>query len=122
HPPAVAAALIAAIEIVETDPEPMQRLWDNARWWKGALEKEGFDSMGSETPITPVYVGEERAAQDMEAMLWEEGVYALSIVFPTVGRGKARIRTMPSAAHTQKDLEFALGAFKRVRDKMTVSA
>jgi glycine C-acetyltransferase len=121
HPPVVAAALIAAIEVMETDPEPMQRLWDNARWWKSALEAEGFDTMGSETPITPVYVGEERAAQEMEAMLWEEGVYALSIVFPTVGRGKSRIRTMPSAAHSREDLEFALGAFKRVRDKLTAS-
>ena len=118
HPPMVAAALIAALDIMENDPEPMQRLWDNTRWWKKALADEGFDTMGSETPITPVYVGDEGAAQAMERALWEEGVYALAIVFPTVGRGKARIRTMPSAAHTQEDLEFALQAFKRVRDKM----
>lgn len=122
HPPVVAAALVAALDVMENDPTPMQRLWDNTRWWKNALQEAGFDTMGSETPITPVYVGEERAAQEMERMLWEEGVYALSIVFPTVGRGKARIRTMPSAAHTQEDLEFALGAFKRVRDKLAVPA
>ena len=120
HPPVVAAALIAALDVMETDPEPMQRLWDNTRWWKQALNDAGFDTMGSETPITPVYVGDEKAAQEMERMLWEEGVYALSIVFPTVGRGKARIRTMPSAAHSIEDLEFALGAFKRVRDRMSV--
>jgi glycine C-acetyltransferase len=118
HPPMVAAALIAALDIMENDPEPMQRLWDNTRWWKAALAAEGFDTMGSETPITPVYVGDEGAAQAMERALFEEGVYALAIVFPTVGRGKARIRTMPSAAHTREDLEFALAAFKRVRDRI----
>jgi glycine C-acetyltransferase len=118
HPPMVAAALIAALDIMENDPEPMQRLWDNTRWWKNALAEAGFDTMGSETPITPVYVGDEGAAQAMERALFEEGVYALAIVFPTVGRGKARIRTMPSAAHTREDLEFALAAFKRVRDRI----
>lgn len=119
HPPMVAAALIEALNIMETDPTPMQRLWDNTRWWKQALADEGFDTMGSETPITPVYVGDEGTAQAMEKALFEEGVYALAIVFPTVGRGKARLRTMPSAAHTQEDLEFALAAFKRVRDRFT---
>lgn len=115
HPPMVAAALIAALEIMENDPEPMERLWANTKWWKDALAAEGFDTMGSETPITPVYVGDEGDAQRMERMLWDEGVYALSILYPTVARGKARIRTMPSAAHTQADLEEALEAFKRVR-------
>jgi glycine C-acetyltransferase len=118
-PPMVAAALIAALDVMENDPEPMQRLWNNTRWWKNALNEAGFDTMGSETPITPVYVGDEGEAQAMERMLWDEGVYALSIVFPTVGRGKARIRTMPSAAHTQEDLEFALNAFRRVRDRLS---
>ncbi len=118
HPPMVAAALIAALDIMQTDPEPMRRLWDNTRWWKAALQAEGFDTMGSETPITPVYVGEEGKSQAMERALWDEGVYALSILYPTVARGKARIRTMPSAAHTQEDLEFALKAFVRARDKV----
>lgn len=118
HPPMVAAALIAALEIMENDPEPMERLWANTKWWKDALAAEGFDTMGSETPITPVYVGDEGDAQRMERMLWDEGVYALSILYPTVARGKARIRTMPSAAHTQADLEEALEAFKRVRAKL----
>jgi len=120
HPPMVAAALIAALDIMENDPTPMQKLWDNTRWWKENLAKEGFDTMGSETPITPVYVGDEGRAQEMERLLWDEGVYALAIVFPTVGRGKARLRTMPNATHTQEDLDFALQAFKRVRDKLTV--
>jgi len=118
HPPAVAAALIASLDIMENDPEPMRKLWENTRWWKKALADEGFDTMGSETPITPVFVGDEGAAQAMERALWDEGVYALAIVFPTVARGKARIRSMPSAAHTQEDLEFALQAFKKARDKM----
>ena len=122
HPPMVAAALIAALDIMENDPEPMQKLWDNTRWWKKALADEGFDTMGSETPITPVYVGDEGDAQAMERALWDEGVYALAIVFPTVARGKARIRTMPSAAHTQEDLNEALQAFKRVRDRLAIKA
>jgi len=121
HPPVVAAALIAALDIMENDPEPMQRLWDNTKWWKTALAEAGFDTMGSETPITPVFVGGEADAQEMERRLWDEGVYALAIVYPTVAKGKARIRTMPSAAHTQEDLEFALGAFKKVRDSMLSS-
>lgn len=120
HPPVVAAALIAALDVMETDLLPMQRLWDNTRWWKSALAEAGFDTMGSETPITPVYVGDEGAAQEMERRLWDESVYALSIVYPTVARGKARIRTMPSAAHSKEDLEFALGAFTKVRDQMAV--
>jgi glycine C-acetyltransferase len=118
HPPMVAAALIAALDVMENDPEPMQKLWENTRWWKESLHEAGFDTMGSETPITPVYVGDEAAAQEMERALWEEGVYALAIVFPTVARGKARLRTMPNATHSKEDLEFALAAFKRVRDRM----
>src|SRR5262249_51697979 len=101
HPPVVAAALIAALDVMENDPGPMNKLWENTRWWKENLKASGFDTMGSETPITPVYVGDEAAAQEMERALWEEGVFALAIVFPTVARGKARLRTMPNATHTQ---------------------
>lgn len=118
HPPMVAAALIAALDIMETDPEPMRRLWDNTRWWKSHLQEAGFDTMGSETPITPVYVGDEASAQEMERRLWEEGVYALAIVYPTVARGKARLRTMPNATHSEQDLADALAAFKKVRDQV----
>ncbi|HRK22605.1 MAG TPA: aminotransferase class I/II-fold pyridoxal phosphate-dependent enzyme, partial [Fimbriimonadaceae bacterium] len=121
HPPVVAAALIAALDVMENDPEPMRKLWDNTRWWKSALQEAGFDTMGSETPITPVYIGDEAAAQETERLLWEEGVYALAIVFPTVARGKARIRTMPNATHTQEDLAFCLEAFKKVRDRLAVA-
>ena len=78
--------------------------------------------MGSETPITPVYVGDEAVAQAMEKELWDEGVYALAIVYPTVPKGKARLRTMPNATHTEEDLAFSLQAFKRVRDRMATVA
>lgn len=111
HPPMVAAALIAGIDVMENDPVPMQKLWSNTQWWKSRLAELGFDTMGSETPITPVYMGEESKAVEMERLLWESGVYALSICYPTVPRGKARIRTMPSAAHTQDDLQKAAEAF-----------
>ena len=118
HPPMVAAALIASLDVMENDPEPMRKLWDNTRKWKQMLADNGFDTMGSETPITPVYVGDEAKAQEMERQLFEEGVYALAIVFPTVARGKARLRTMPNATHTEEDLAFAIDAFKRVRDRL----
>ena len=95
---------------------------DNAKWWKNALQGAGFDTMGSETPITPVFVGDEKRAQQMEKMLWDEGVYALSIAYPTVALGKARLRTMPSAAHTQEDLQKALSAFIKVRDALGAKA
>jgi len=121
HPPMVAAALIAALDVMENDPEPMRRLWANARLWQSMLAEEGFDTMGTETPITPVYVGDEGDAQRMEKMLWDEGVYALAIVFPTVARGKARLRTMPNATHTEEDLREALAAFVRVRDRLTLN-
>jgi len=120
HPPMVAAALIAALDVMENDPEPMRKLWDNTRKWKQLLADNGFDTMGSETPITPVYVGDEATAQEMERQLFEEGVYALAIVYPTVGLGKARLRTMPNATHTEEDLEFAIKAFCRVRDRLMV--
>jgi glycine C-acetyltransferase len=121
HPPMVAAALIAALDIMETDPEPMRKLWDNTKKWKAMLHEAGFDTMGSETPITPVYVGDEATAQEMERQLFDEGVYALAIMYPTVARGKARLRTMPNATHTDEDLELAIAAFKRVRDRLRVA-
>jgi glycine C-acetyltransferase len=120
HPPSVAAALIAALEIMQTDPEPMNKLWANTKWWKENLNTLGFDTMGSETPITPVYCGAEEKAVKMEKMLWEEGVYALSICYPTVAKGKARIRTMPTAAHSQDDLSKALAAFEKVGEALGI--
>lgn len=119
-PPMVAGALLASLDIMQTDPEPMRRLWSNTAFWKGQLSDKGFDTMGSETPITPVFVGDEAKAQEMEQLLFEAGVYALAIVYPTVAKGRARIRTMPSAAHTESDLAQAAEAFVKVRDKLNV--
>ncbi len=120
HPPAVVAAVIAAIELMETDSSFTTRLWDNANYWKAQLQQLGFDTGVSQTPITPVMVGEEAKALELQRALLEEGVLALAIVFPTVARGKARIRTMPSAMHTKADLDDALTAFERAGRKLGI--
>ncbi len=119
-PPATTAAIIAAIELMDTDPSLTERLWENTRYWKAELGKLGFDTGISETPITPVMVGDEGAALALQRALFEEGVLALAIVFPTVQRGKARIRTMPSAMHSRKDLDDALTAFERAGKRLGI--
>lgn len=113
-PPAAIGALLESVRILKTDPAPMEKLWANTRRWKADLAGLGFDTMGSETPITPVFVGDEEKTQTMERRLREEGVFALGILYPTVAKGKARIRTMPSAMHEPKDLDDALAAFEKV--------
>ncbi len=112
-PPDVAAC-IAAINILEASDEPVRKLWDNARVFKAALRDLGFDLGVSETPITPVMLGEASTAWDFSKALFAEGVFATAIAFPTVPRGKARIRVMMSAAHSSKDLSFAVEAFAKV--------
>jgi len=119
-PPAAIGALLKTVEILMTDPEPMRRLWENARYWKENLQRLGFDTMGSETPITPVFCGDEALAQRMEVRLREEGVFTLGIVYPTVPRGKARVRTMPNATHTRNDLDEALNAFEKVGKELGI--
>ena len=114
HTPATAAATIAAIDLMENDPSFTKKLWANAEYWKTGLQKLGFNTGISQTPITPVMVGDEGAAQELQRGLFDEGVLALAIVFPTVARGKARIRTMPSAMHATEDLDDALSAFHKV--------
>lgn len=114
HPPAVTGAVIAAIGLMESNPDLNMRLWENARYWKAGLQRLGYDTGVSETPITPVMIGDEGKAQSLQRGLLEEGVMALAIVFPTVARGKARIRTMPGAMHTRQDLDDALAAFEKV--------
>jgi len=118
HPPATAAATIAAIDLMERDTSLTERLWTNAAYWKAGLQKLGFDTGISKTPITPVMVGDEGQAQALQRGLFEEGVLALAIVFPTVARGKARIRTMPSAMHSLQDFDDALIAFEKVGKKL----
>jgi len=112
-PPDVAAC-IAGIDILEASDEPVRKLWDNARSFKKALIDLGFDLGVSETPITPVMLGEAATAWDFSKALFAEGVFATAIAFPTVPRGKARIRVMLSAAHSAEDLKFAVDAFAKV--------
>ena len=112
-PPAALGACIEAIHIMEREPELTERLWENARYWQQGLQKLGFDTGVTETPITPVMVGDEAKTQQLQRRLREQGILALAVVFPTVGRGKARVRTMPIAAHTRADFDEALGAFER---------
>jgi glycine C-acetyltransferase len=116
HPPAVVAAAIAAVEILES-PEGEQlvkKLWENANYFKRELQKLGFNTGASETPITPVIVGSSHLARKLAQRLFEEGVFAQEIVFPMVARDKARVRTIVTAMHSKEDLDFALNAFKKV--------
>jgi glycine C-acetyltransferase len=117
-PPAVAAACIAALEVMEEEPERIERLWDRTRFFKRGLQGLGFDTGQSETPITPVIAGEAQTAQDLSRLLWEEGVFTPAIVFPTVPRGQSRVRTIVTADHTEEDLKEALDAFERVGRKL----
>jgi glycine C-acetyltransferase len=114
HPPGVAAACIAALDILEQEPEIIERLWDNTRFFKKGLEDLGFDTGASQSPITPVIAGEGSLAMKLSDRLFEEGVFAQGIAFPTVARDKARVRTIVTATHTRGELQFALDAFRKV--------
>ncbi len=120
HPPAVVGALLGALELVQKEPERIGRLWENTRYFKAELARLGFDTMGSQTPITPVLFGEARAAFEASRLLLEEGVFAVGIGFPTVPRGKARIRNIVTAAHTKEMLDKALSAYEKVGRKLGV--
>ena len=114
HPPAVTAACLAALDVLESEPQWIDRLWENTRFFKAGLQKLGFNTGRSESPITPVIVGEAATAATMSDKLFVEGVFAQSIGYPTVARGQARLRTIVSATHTKEDLEFALDRFGHV--------
>jgi glycine C-acetyltransferase len=114
HPPAVTAACLEAFRILEEEPRLIERLWENTRFFKAGLAALGFDTGRSETPITPVMCGEDATALAIADRLFERGVFALGIVFPTVPRGKARVRTIVTATHTREDLQFALDQFAAV--------
>lgn len=120
HPPPVAAACIAAIDILESEPKHVQNLWKNTEYFKKALNDLGFNTGLSETPITPVIIGESENAQKFSVRLYEEGVFALPIVFPMVARGTARIRTMMNAALKMEDLNDAITAFDKVGKELNV--
>ena len=120
HPPAVAASCIAAFDVLEQEPERIQQLWDNTRYFKQGLSAAGFNTGVSETPITPVIVGEARTAHGLSAALFEEGVLATGIGFPTVPEGKARVRTIVAATHTRAELDRALDVFTRVGKRLGI--
>ncbi len=113
-PPSVVAACIEALDIIRDEPERLERLWSNTRAFKAGLHDLGFDTGGSETPITPVVTGEEEKTQRFARRLFEEGVFTPAIVYPTVARGRARVRTIVTAEHSEEDLKEALDVFDRV--------
>ena len=114
HPPAVAAACIAAIDVLEQEPQIIDRLWENTRFFKKGLEALGFNTGLSQSPITPVIAGEGALAMKLSDRLFQEGVFAQGIAFPTVARDKARVRTIVTATHTRDQLQFALDVFAKV--------
>lgn len=118
--PADAKASTKAIELLMESTELHDRLWENGRYLKEGLKKLGFDIGNSETPITPCIIGDEKKAQQFSKRLFEEGVYAKSIVFPTVPRGTARVRNMPTAAHTKEMLDKALQIYEKIGKEMDV--
>jgi glycine C-acetyltransferase len=120
HPPAVTAACLAALDILETEPQWIERLWDNTRFFKAGLEQLGFNTGMSESPITPVIVGEAATAAKMSDALFERGVFAQSIGFPTVARDKARLRTIVAATHSKEDLQYALDTLGAVGRELGV--
>ncbi|HWW87673.1 MAG TPA: aminotransferase class I/II-fold pyridoxal phosphate-dependent enzyme, partial [Vicinamibacterales bacterium] len=120
HPPAVAAACIAAIDVLEQEPAIIDRLWENTRFFKAGLESRGFNTGQSASPITPVIVGEGSLAMKLSDRLFEEGVFAQGIAFPTVARDKARVRTIVTATHTRDELQFALDVFAKVGHELGI--
>jgi glycine C-acetyltransferase len=119
-PPADAAACLAAIDILESSTELVDRLWENAKYFKAGMAELGFDIGHSQTPITPVLLGEAPLAQQFSRELFEGGLFATSLGFPTVPKGKARIRVMISASHSRDDLDQGLEAFEKTGKKLGV--
>jgi glycine C-acetyltransferase len=125
HPPSVAATCIAAFDVLENEPERMEKLWENTRFWKKELGLLGFDIGGrttpaSETPITPIIIGDGKLTMDFSRELFNEGVLGTGIAFPTVPEGKARIRTIMTATHTKEELQQALDVLGRVGKRMGI--
>jgi glycine C-acetyltransferase len=120
HPPAVAAACIAAIDVLLEEPQIIDQLWDNTRFFKAGLQELGFNTGMSESPITPVIVGDSALAMRLSDRLFDSGVFAQGIAFPTVARDKARVRTIVTATHTRQQLQFALDAFATVGRELEI--
>ena len=117
-PPAVVAACIAALDVIVDEPDRITRLWSNTALFKDGLRELGFDTGASQTPITPVITGDEARTQTFGQRLFDEGVFCPAIVFPTVGKGLARVRTIVTADHTEHDLREALEVFGRVGSEL----
>jgi len=120
HPPSVAAACIAAFEVLEEEPDLIKELWSNTEFFKEGLKKLGFNTGMSETPITPVIVGDAALAHQFSRELFQAGVFAQGIGYPTVPQGKARIRTIVTATHTQEELSQALEIMESVAKKLKI--
>ena len=120
HPPAVAATCLAALEILEHEPQLIERLWDNTRFFKAGLGALGFNTGASQSPITPVIVGDASRAMALSDRLFDKGVFAQGIGSPTVPQGKARVRTIVTATHTGEELQFALDCFKAAGTELGV--
>ncbi len=114
HPPSVTATCLAALDILIEEPQRIDQLWANTKFFKAGLQALGFNTGASESPITPVIAGEAATAMKLSDRLFQEGVFAQGIGFPTVARDKARVRTIVTATHTREDLQFALDAFAKV--------
>lgn len=122
HPPGVAAACLAAFDILESEPERIDRLWQNTRCFQAALRSAGFSTGESETPITPIMVGDTKLTFDFSRELFENGLYATGIGFPTVPQGKARVRTIVTSAHTPEQLDQAVEIIARSAKKLGIGA
>jgi len=120
HPPSVAATCLAAFDVLEEEPQLIENLWNNTRYFKSALTAAGFDTGASETPITPIMVGEARRAHEFSRALFEEGLLATGIGFPTVPEGKARLRAIVTATHTPAQLDRAIEILRRVAVRMGI--
>ncbi|MCY7891671.1 glycine C-acetyltransferase [Bacillus vallismortis] len=118
HPPAVTAACMEAIDVLLEEPEHMERLWENTAYFKSMLVKMGLTLTQSETPILPILIGDEAVAKQFSDQLLSRGIFAQSIVFPTVAKGKARIRTIITAEHTKKELDQALSVIEKTAKEL----
>jgi len=118
HPPAVVAATMEALRMIQDEPQHLRQLWENTRYFKKGMSDLGFDIGHSQTPITPVMAGESRTAMELSRLLFEEGLFAKPIVFPLVAKDKARVRINVTAQHTKEDLDEALAIFGRVGKRM----
>jgi glycine C-acetyltransferase len=121
HPPGMVAACIASIDVVESEPEHVERVWDNTNYFKNHIQKMGFDTGNSETPIIPVIVGDPGKAQKLAELLFlEESIFVTPIVYPMVARELSRIRVQMNALLTKEDLDMALKAIGKIGKKLNI--